>query len=257
MQSTAGTQAVDRAATVLVDVITAQEPLTFTDLQRRTGLAKSTLSRMLSSLERHELITRSDDGILRPGAVLTRFAHSDRPNDELIELAGPHLQTLSVATGETVNLAVRVGFEVEQIAQIDSTYLMGNVNWVGIRVPLHCSALGKVFLAAGAPLPDGRLVRRTPATITTRAALDAELARVRTRGWAVADSELEPGLVALAAPVRAADGAVVAGLSVSGPSMRLTSERIDAIGALLAIEADKLSRQLGYRPSKRQKAGAA
>jgi IclR family acetate operon transcriptional repressor len=255
MQPSAGTQAVDRAADLLVSILSADTAPTFTDLQRRTGLAKSTLSRLLSSLERHELIARADDATLRPGPVLTRFAHSDRPTDELISLAEPHLQALSDATGETVNLAIKVGFEVEQIAQVDSTYLMGNVNWVGMRVPLHCSALGKVFLAAGANLPDGRLVRRTPQTISTRSALEAELDRVRTQGWAVADSELEPGLVAVAAPVRSNDGSVVAALSISGPSVRLQPERFDALGALLADEADRLSQQLGYTTN--PKAGAA
>jgi IclR family acetate operon transcriptional repressor len=257
MQPSAGTQAVDRAAGLLVEILESGETLTFTDLQRRTGLAKSTLSRLLSSLERHALVARSDDGALRPGAVLTRYAHSGRPDDELIVLAEPHLQTLSEVTGETINLAVRIGYEVEQITQVDSTYLMGNVNWVGVRVPLHCSALGKVFLAHGATLPEGRLERRTPQTIGSRAVLDAELADVRRQGWAVADSELEPGLVALAAPVFGADGAIVAGLSVSGPSVRLTPERFDVIGDLLRTEANSLSQQLGHQPSKRQKAGAA
>ena len=255
MQSSPGTQAVDRAADLLVLVLTAEAAPTFTELQHRTGLAKSTLSRLLSSLERHALITRADDGTLRPGAVLTRFAHSDRSYDELIVLAAPHLQALSEATGETVNLAIRIGYEVEQISQVDSTYLMGNVNWVGMRVPLHCSALGKVFLAAGAPLPEGRLARRTPATLSSRAALDEELVRVREQGWAVADSELEPGLVAVAAPVRAADGSVVAALSLSGPSVRLQPDRFSDLGVLVAGEADRLSAQLGYSPT--QKAGAA
>lgn len=257
MQPSAGTQAVDRAAGLLVEILATQETLTFTDLQRRTGLAKSTLSRLLSSLERHELVTRGTDGALRPGAVLNRFAHSGRHYDELIVLASTHLQTLSEATGETINLAVRVGYEVEQIAQVDCTYLMGNVNWVGLRVPLHCSALGKVFLAHGAALPEGRLVRRTPSTIGSRAALVTELEVVRRQGWAVADSELEEGLVALAAPVFGADGAITAALSASGPSVRLTPDRFPAIGALLRSEAEPLSQQLGYQPSKPQKAGAA
>ncbi|MEI6360893.1 MAG: IclR family transcriptional regulator [Actinomycetes bacterium] len=255
MQPSAGTQAVDRAAALLVEILSAQQQPTFTELQRRTGLAKSTLSRLLSSLERHELITRADDATLRPGPVLTRFAHSDRPTDELISLAAPALQALSEATGETVNLAIKVGYEVEQIAQVDSTYLMGNVNWVGMRVPLHCSALGKVFLAAGAVLPDGRLTKRTAQSISTRPALEEELNRVRAQGWAVADSELEPGLVAVAAPVRSSDGSVVAALSISGPSVRLLPERFAELGALVATESDRLSRQLGYSP--KQKAGAA
>jgi IclR family acetate operon transcriptional repressor len=255
MQPSPGTQAVDRAADLLVQIMTADQAPTFSELQRRTGLAKSTLSRLLSSLERHGLIARADDATLRPGSVLTRFAHSDRPYDELIALAAPPMQVLSDATGETVNLAVKIGYEVEQIAQVDSTYLMGNVNWVGMRVPLHCSALGKVFLAAGAALPEGRLARRTPRTIATRPALDEELVRVRQQGWAVADSELEPGLVAIAAPVRSSDGSVIAALSLSGPSVRLQPDRFTDLGVLVASEADRLSRQLGYSPT--QKAGAA
>ncbi len=257
MGSSAGTQAVDRAAALLVAVLESPAPLTFTDLQRQSGLAKSTLSRMLSSLEANGLVARADDGVLRPGSVLTRFAHSDRPYDELIALAAPHLQVLSEATGETINLAVMVGHEVEQISQVDSTYLIGNVNWVGLRVPLHCSALGKVFLAHGASLPEGRLSRRTSRTIGSRSRLEAELATVRRVGWAVADSELEPGLVALAAPVRASDGSVVAALSISGPTMRIGTERFPELGGLLVAEAGKLSRQLGYPVHKRRKAGAA
>jgi DNA-binding IclR family transcriptional regulator len=257
MQASTGTQAVDRAATLLVAVLESDPPPTFTDLLRTTGLAKSTLSRLLSSLERHGLVSRSDDGVLRPGAVLTRFAHSGRPYDELIALASPHLEALSEATGETINLAVMVGQEVEQISQVDSTFLMGNVNWVGLRLPLHCTALGKVFLAAGAPLPDGRLERRTPRTLSSRIRLEAELQAVRERGWAVADSELEPGLVAVAAPVRGADGGVVAALSISGPSVRIGRDQHDSLGHLLTREADALSAQLGHTTDKTRKAGAA
>jgi IclR family transcriptional regulator, acetate operon repressor len=257
MTSVPGTQAVDRAAQLLVAILSADEPLTFSDLQRDSGLAKSTVSRLLSSLERNALVMRDDEGQLLPGAALTRFAQSRRPHDQLIALATPHLDALSAATGETVNLAVIVGHEVEQIAQVDSTFLMGNVDWVGMRVPLHCTALGKVFLAAGAPLPDGRLERLTPRTISTRVRLERELDVVRERGWAVADSELEPGLVAVAAPVRGGDGSVVAALSVTGPSARIGRERFAELGLLLTREAGTLSAQLGHSPDTHRKAGAA
>ena len=99
-------------------------------------------------------------------------------------------------------------------------------------MPLHCSAIGKVLLAFGAAtLPPGRLERRTEHTITGRAALEAELATVRRRGYAVIDGELEPGLVAVAAPVYRDGGAVVAALSVSGPGTRLTPARVTDVAA--------------------------
>lgn len=258
MKAANGTQAVDRAASLLVAVLEAGTPPTFAQLQRSSGLAKSTLSRLLSSLERHGLIARADDGTVRPGTSITRFAHSSRPSAELVAMAAPHLEALGRATGETVNLAVLVGDEVEQVCQVDATFVLGSANWVGMRVPLHCTALGKVFLAFGAAdVPAGRLARRTPQTITSRPRLEAALAEVRDRGWACTESELEPGLVAVAAPVRASDGTVVAAVSVSGPSARLPRVRVDEIGRLIAHETAGLSARLGYTPTENRKATVA
>jgi IclR family transcriptional regulator, acetate operon repressor len=151
---------------------------------------------------------------------------------------------------------------VEQIAQVDSTYLIGGTNWVGLSVPLHCAALGKVLLAYdAAELPPGRLVRRTGNTITSREALRADLADVRRRGYAVTNEELEPGLVAVAAPVYRDGSTVVAALSVSGPASRLTRSRILAVATRCMAEASALSALLGYRPGPNrrqpQKEGAA
>jgi IclR family transcriptional regulator, acetate operon repressor len=241
MAAQSGTQAVDRAAELLVRVIEADQPQAFTALVAASGLPKSTTSRLLSALERQGLLQRDRDGTFRPGTVLLRYA-SHTGTGDLIALTQPALQRLGDKTAETVNLAVPRGGAVEQIAQVDSRYLLGATNWVGLRVPLHCSALGKVFLAFGAAvLPPGRLERRTAKTITSRAQLDEELDRVRERGFAVACDELEPGLVAIAAPVHDHSAAVVAALSVSGPTVRLTDDRIDEIGPLLVSEAENVS----------------
>ena len=246
MAAQLGTQAVDRAAELLVQVIESARPLAFTALVEASGLPKSTTSRLLAALERHGLLQRDRDGAFRPGAVLARYASHTGATD-LIALAQPVLERLGDKTGETVNLAVPSGGAVEQIAQVDSRYLLGATNWVGLRVPLHCSALGKVFLAFhAATLPGGRLERRTQHTITSRAALTDELGAVRRNGFAVARDELEPGLNALAVPVRDAGGSVVAALSVSGPSVRLTDDRVDEIAALLCTEAETLSSVLGH-----------
>ena len=241
-----GTQAVDRAAELLVRVVESAEPLAFTALVDASGLPKSTTSRLLAALERHGLLQRDRDGAFRPGAVLARYASHTGAAD-LIALAQPVLDRLGDKTGETINLAVPSGGAVEQIAQVDSRYLLGATNWVGLRVPLHCSALGKVFLAFGAAtLPDGRLERRTQHTITSRAVLADDLDAVRHNGYAVARDELEPGLIAVAAPVRDAGGAVVAAVSISGPSIRLTEDRVDEITTLLRTEAETLSSVLGH-----------
>ena len=143
-----------------------------------------------------------------------------------------------------------MGDEVQQIAQLDSKYLMGNVNWVGLSVPAHCSAVGKAFLAFASAATTGRLKKRTAKSITNRAALERDLKKVRARGWALSDSELEVGLTAVGAPIFGADGRVTAALSVSGPTMRLTPSRVEVIGALIARQGSLISQQLGYTAQK-------
>lgn len=244
-----GTQAVDRAALLLVAVLDSPEPVASADLVAASGLPKSTVSRLLSSLERSGLVQRTDDGAMVPGPVIADYALSVRPEDTLVRMAQPSLDRLGALTRETVNLAIPLGGEVRQIAQVDSTYLLGAVNWLDQPVPFHCSALGRVFLAHGYPLPAGRLPRLTEHTLTSRSQLQRELDRVARQGFAVVDSELEPGLVAVAAPIRSADGSVTAAVSVSGPSVRLTPEAIPQVAAHVVEAADAIS--LALRPQPR------
>ena len=248
MSSPNGTQAVDRAARLLTEVVHAPGSVTFTELAAATGLAKSTTSRLLLALERNGLVRRDDSGRFRPGEMFVRFAWRGGAEAGLTEVAQPYLDRLGEATGETVNLGVGRDGMVEQIAQVDSGYLIGATNWLGRAVPLHCSAAGKVLLAHGAAkLLAGRLERCTDQTITSRAVLEAELAAVRERGFAVIDGELEPGLVAVAAPIHRDGGAVVAALSVSGPGTRLTPPRIADVAAACVAQARSLSQVLGHR----------
>ena len=248
MSNQNGTQAVDRAARLLAEVVHSADPMTFTELSATTGLAKSTTSRLLLALERNGLVRRDDHGRFLPGEMFVSFAWRGGAQAGLVAVAQPFLERLGKATGETINLGVSSNGMVEQIAQVDSTYLIGGTNWVGMSVPLHCSALGKVLLAYGAAqLPAEKLERRTAKTITTEAALRAELAGLRARGYAVTDEELEPGLVAVAAPIYGYDGAVVAALSVSGPASRMARDALAAAASLCAEEAAGLSAVLGYR----------
>ncbi len=198
MSNQNGTQAVDQAARLLSEVVHSVDPMTFTGLSAATGLAKWTTSRLLLALERNGLVRRDDHGRFLPSEMFVSFAWRGGAEAGLVAVAQPFLERLGKATGETINLGVASNGLVEQIAQVDSTYLIGGTNWVGMSVPLHCSALGKVLLAYGAAqlsgqlsgqLPGGQLERRTDKTITSEAALRAELATVRTRGYAVTDEE--------------------------------------------------------------------
>jgi len=150
-----GTQAIDRAAQLLTQVVNGAEPVTFTELTAASGLAKSTTSRLLMALERHQLVRRDGDGRFWPGELFTRYAWRGTARTDLVAVAQPFLDRLGEQTGETVNLGVAggagggiqyagarhgggSGTMVQQIAQVDSTYMIGGTNWVGLSC--RCTA---------------------------------------------------------------------------------------------------------------------
>lgn len=244
-----GTQAVDRAARLVTEVVESAGPRSFSELAASTGLAKSTTSRLLFALERSGLVRRDMNGAYEPGELFLRYAGRGGREYELVELARPFLRRLGEATSETINLGIARRGHVEQLDQVDSRYVLGTTNWVGRPVPLHASALGKVLLAyGGAVLSPGRLASLTERTVTSRARLAEALEEVRRRGYAVAVDELEPGLVAVASPVLNNRDEVVAAISVSGPASRLSPPRLAEAAQRCRVEAAALSALLGHHP---------
>jgi len=245
-QASTGTQAIDRAAALVATVVRADEPLSFGDLQDETGLPKSTTSRLLTALERTELLERNDAGSYVAGPLFWLYATRHDPWEELVRLAHPTLERVGEDTGETIHLAVARGDRVVQVAQVDSTYLLGSRDWTQVDVPAHCSALGKVLLAHGAVEVADELEQLTEFTVTNRAELRRQLEQVLRRGWATTVDELEIGLTGVGVPVRGGSGDVVAALGISGPSQRLEG-RLDEIGRLLKDRAEQLSGLLRRR----------
>jgi IclR family transcriptional regulator, acetate operon repressor len=245
-----GTAAIDRGADLLVRVLEAEEPVAVTDLASAAGLPKSTASRLLSALERRGLVEQDGErGRLRPGPAILRVAERGMLERNLVEVARPVLEALAQLSGETINLAVPGSAGVEHLLQVDGLHFLGVGQWVGRTADFHCTANGKVFLAFDrvlAPAGASTIVAHTSATITDPEILRLELARVRRDGTATAVDELELGLAALAAPVRGVSGEVVAALSITGPTLRMTAARIEELRPQLVEESHRLSRGLGY-----------
>lgn len=249
--ATNGAQAIDRAAQLLTLVVEADEPISYTDLVEESGLARSTTSRLLSALEANHLLERDPDGNYHSGALFALYAARHDPWSQVARIAEPVLRDVGAQTSETVNLAIARGEAVVQIAQVDSTYMLGSRDWMQVTAPPHCSALGKVLYAYGClPAPDGELEQLTEQSLATSAELDHELERIRRRGYAITSEELEVGLDAIAVPVSGADGEVIAAMGVSGPSARI-GDSADEIGRLLIKNADVLSRRLRRRVRQR------
>jgi IclR family acetate operon transcriptional repressor len=247
-----GTAAIDRGAELLVRVLESEEPVALTDLATATGIPKSTASRLLSALERQGLVEQDGErGRLRPGPAILRVAERNLLERSLVQIAGPSLETLSQASGETINLAVPGPLGVEHIAQVDSVHFLGTGQWLERRVAFDCTANGKIFLAYG------RVSEVPPAGPPSPLPSRAELERVREQEFAVAVDQLEDGLAAIAAPVRGARGDVIAALSISGPTTRMNPARIAELKPILVEEAHILSRRLGNPEQPQQGANAA
>lgn len=244
MASPAGARSIERAAQLLVRVVENDEPETVSELAETTGLPRSTASRLVAALERQGLVERDGGrGSIRPGPVLVSFARRRVPSADLVSACGPALERLAEATGETANLGVPTPHGVEQLAQRDSRHFLGSTNWVGRTVPYHASAVGKVFLAYDAVQMPQTLEPLTTRTIVDRADLARDLDDARACGYAAAIEELEPGLWAVAAPLRGTTG-VIGALSVSGPTVRFHDGLLEEIGALVVEEASTVSNLL-------------
>jgi DNA-binding IclR family transcriptional regulator len=230
-------------------VLESEQPVALAELVSASGIPKSTASRLLSALERRGLIEQDGErGRLRPGPAILRVAERGMLERNIVEVARPHLDALAQASGETINLAVPAHAGVEHVAQVDSRHFLGVGQWLGRSVDFHCTANGRVFLAFGrATLGDEPLRSHTPHTLTDPARLKDALQTIRRDGYATAVDELEVGLAAMAAPVRGARGDVIAALSISGPTLRMTAERIEELQPILTREADALSHRLGHR----------
>jgi IclR family acetate operon transcriptional repressor len=239
---------VDRGADLLVRVLESEQPVALADLALATGIPKSTASRLLSALERRGLIEQDGErGRLRPGPAILRVAERGMLERHLVELAASSLDALAQASGETINLALPAHSGVEHVAQVDSRHFLGAGQWLGRSVDYHCTAVGKVFMAFGrATMPARPLHKYTPVTISDPQQLRDQVDVARREEFAAAIDELEVGLAAIAVPVRGAGGEVVAALSISGPTVRMTPARIAELKPVLSEEARNLSRRLGH-----------
>jgi IclR family KDG regulon transcriptional repressor len=222
------------------------------EISREVGLAKPTVYRFLQTLQELGYVRRDERD--RWALTLKMFMVGSRilDNLDLIAVARPVAEELSKDLGEAVHMGVIEGDSAVYVLKIESRYTIRMFSRVGRRVPLYCSALGKVLLAFAsaeereASLEGVRLVAFTPRTITTRAALDAELSRVKTEGFARDDEEHEEGIRCIGAPVFDHSGSVVAALSASWPAFRYgRGDEAEKVGRVVAAAA-RISAVMGY-----------
>lgn len=239
-------QSADRALSILAAFSDARPELGVSELARELGMHKSTVSRLLATLEGRGLARRVGDRFV-PGPELARLGSLAVRGLALLPAARPILARLAAETGETVNLAVRQGDAALNVHQVETAHFVGLTDWTGRTTPLHATANGKALLAFGAGPVPGELAVLTDRTIVDALALAGELERTRSRGYARAVEELEVGLNSVGAPVFDAAGRCVAAVSVAGPSYRVPLRRLGRLGRACRDAANEISACLGHQ----------
>jgi DNA-binding IclR family transcriptional regulator len=256
-QGTYKVQALDRAFAVLDLLGESETPLGLAQVAASLQLHKSTAHRFLMVLERHRMVERTANGKFRLGLRLFDFGNRAIEQYDLRDRAQPHLRRLVAETEETAHLALLEATRVIYIDKIEPTRSVRMITRIGASNPVHCTSVGKAILAFLPPERAADIIRRirfermTNRTISTAEALRVELDKTRRRGYAVDDEELEEGLRCIAVPVLDAQRLPVAAVSVSGPSFRVTAQKLPAIANHLLQCVRGISVDMGYVPSGR------
>jgi DNA-binding IclR family transcriptional regulator len=251
-------QSVDRALTVL-DLLAQRGEVGVTELAAELAVHKSTAFRLVTALERRQLVEQvGDRGKYRLGLGILRLAAATTGRLEVTREGRLVCERLARDLGETVNVAILDEGSAVNVLQEFGNAAVGSRNWIGRRTPLHATSSGKVLLAFAdetlrKSVLSQRLERHTEQTVTDPAELRRQLDEAVSRGWAGTNEELEVGLTAVAAPIRDGAGRVVAAVSVSGPSYRLTAESFPDVAPRLIDGAEEISTRLGYYPAANQR----
>ncbi|HET7091933.1 MAG TPA: IclR family transcriptional regulator, partial [Thermomicrobiales bacterium] len=242
---------VDKALSIVELLMRSDAPQSARELAERAGINRTTAHRIINALIHRGWIER------QPGAAayrlslrflaLERLSLQDR---DVVAEVRPTLERLARLSRETVHLGVLDGFEVVHVDKVESPERVGISSRIGSRATPHLTGLGKALLAAAPDDAVERYLDRMPEA-SEREALRVELALTRERGYSIDDEEDSIGVRCLGVAVRGADGLPVFAISLTGPSPRLTQERIAALAPQAGAAAAELSRQFGWEPDGR------
>lgn len=243
-------RAVERALDVLLCFSRQTPELSMTQIAEQVDMHKSTVHRLLATLERKRFVQRNPEtGLYRPGIRLLQMAYLTLENNDLRQLAKPFLLRLCEQYRETVDLAVLDGTDVIFLDVVESPQRVKLAAAIGQRLPTFCTASGKAMLAY---MPDEtalRILERgmtqyTPWTLRSLDAVQENLHLTRKQGYAISEQEYEEGINAVSAPILDSSDMPIAAIAIAGPAYRLTRERMTEIGPYLLTTVHDISLEI-------------
>ena len=249
-------KSLDKALNILELVAKTNKPLGVTEISKEADINKSTVYRILATLEYRGYISQnSHNEKYTTGIKLFELGSQVIGDLDLRETVKPYLENLMDLTGETVHLGILDDGEVIYIEKVESPKTIRMYSKVGKRIYAHSTSLGKVLLAYSGEekvdeiISEKGLPRQASNTITDPDNFKIHLRKVREQGYAVDDEENEEGIRCIAGPIFDHTGNITAAFSISGPALRITRAKIDEFSSMVKEYSGKMSRALGYNGS--------
>ena len=245
-------KSIDKVLDLLEFLSLNEQETGITEISKKLHVGLSTVHRMLTTLKsRGYVIQNQQTTKYRLGIRLFELGCTVQSTKRLAEITKPYLRQLSQSTNETANLAILEGKEVIYLAKAESSEVLTTNIKVGIRIPAHCTALGKTLLAfisdrefdslykAGEPLSS-----LTSNSITSLKELKKQLKIIREQGYAIDKEEYKTGVSCFAVPVINKEGTTIAAISITAPASRFKLEKIEEIKNELMTTSKEISNQL-------------
>jgi DNA-binding IclR family transcriptional regulator len=246
---------IERALSVLECLARAKRGFSLSEVRRRLRIPKSSAHLILATLERRGFLQKNaKTGRYTFGLQLVSLSRSALENLDLREEAKPFLRSLMQESGFTVHMAVLERDEAVIIEKVEAPGLVRLASWIGRRLDVNCTGVGKVLLAF---LPEDELdhllrtkefARHNSRTIISKSALRRELKRVKQLGYALDNEEDEPGVRCIGAPVFDENGKAAAAISVAGTTSQIGIDRVPNLARQVKRAARGVSSRLGYVP---------
>ena len=244
-------QSVERALKLIDLIATKEDGMTLTQLSNKIDLPKSTVHGLLNTLREYNYVTQDDDSAnYKLGIRLFELGSYVSRSFDIKDAALPVMKRLNQQFGETVHLGAEDNGEVLYLEKVAPDSLISIMSEVGLRLPMHCSGLGKVLLAQKSDSELKRFIAQkglptiTKRTIVTQSKLKEELKKILEQGYAIDDGEIMEGLKCVAAPIRDGNDKVRYAISVSGQVKDMYGKRLDQIIVETKKAAEEISKAM-------------
>jgi len=245
-------QSVDRSLKI-IDLLSKHDEIGVTEISEKMGLHKSTTHGILTTLESNRFVKQNNKTKKYSlGLKFIEIARIVLDNLDIKNIIKPYLKKLADKYDETVHFAQEDDGMVVYLEKIESSRAVVIKSSVGKRNPMHCTGVGKSILAYMDEKKSDEIIKKPLKKLTKNTKINynelkKEFEKVRRNGYAIDDEEIEIGLRCISAPIRSHDGKVFGAISISGPSVRMTYDRLEELKLPLTETAMEISKSLGYR----------